>query len=337
MVCCPRRATVRMPLSSLPSYEDSKRRLLQANRYGDGASVIWPFLRPALPDARPLAMVLTRTALQEASFWGVLDLRRVAHPPFRTLQTIPLPQTINLGILLDVLHSEFAFLPPLQHVFLDSELLDDTPRTVHNGILVTPASLAHTAHRPLIPAVDLNVDLLERRPGYRVWYNTFEPLDLKGRPSTGPAPSSSSSRSAKITQIPVPPLFRTGLSLLSRTSCQSLWTVLLKDPPLLLQPRLVFMNFGIRSVEWSQPGRYPTLLFVCFLQPEVCRPVLSGSAIMPTSMSFSPGPCTTPSSISRWPSDPACSSTLDPTPGARMLMFCSPQFAGKVGPLLLFG
>ena len=42
----PRRPAIRLPLSSLLSYEDSKRRILQANRFGPGASVVWPFLRP---------------------------------------------------------------------------------------------------------------------------------------------------------------------------------------------------------------------------------------------------------------------------------------------------
>ena len=112
------------------------------------------------------------------------------------MQAVPLPQVVDLGVLLDILHREFPSLPPLQHVFLDCSLLDDTPRAAHNGILVTPASPRHSSLRPLIPEIDLNVDLLERRPGFYAWYNTFVPFDLKGRPQGGPGHCPSTSQSS---------------------------------------------------------------------------------------------------------------------------------------------
>ena len=182
-----------MPLHACLSYADCRHRIRSANRYGPRSAVIWPFLKPALPDARPLAMVITSEAFEESSLWGILDLCRVASPPLRVLQTLPLPTVVDPGILLDLLHKELPSLPPIHHVYLDSELLGDSLRVVHNGMLITPASPQHTAFNSLVPALDLNVDLLERRPGYRAWYNTFEPRDLRGRPSTGASIGSSSS------------------------------------------------------------------------------------------------------------------------------------------------
>ena len=86
MICCTRRAAIRMPLHACLSYADCRHRIRGANRYGPRSAVIWPFLKPALPDARPLAMVITSEAFEESSLWGILDLRRVASPPLRVLQ-----------------------------------------------------------------------------------------------------------------------------------------------------------------------------------------------------------------------------------------------------------
>ena len=192
MIFCPRRAPVRMSLAAELSHVACRHRIQQANRYGSSSSVVWPFFRPALPDARPLVLVVPPEALEESGVWGILDLRRVVHPPFRTLQTLPLPSVLDLGVLLDVLRAEMPSLPPLQHVYVGGDLLDDTPRTVHNGALITLASTSHTLQRPRVPVIDNNVDLLERRPGYRAWYNTFEPRDPRGRYAHGASSSSSS-------------------------------------------------------------------------------------------------------------------------------------------------
>ena len=189
MICSTRRAAVRMPLSALLSYEatnyNTKDFILRSNRFGPHAVLVWPFFRP-----------ITQEVLSESISEGILDLRRVAAPPFKWLQTLPLPSVVDLGIVLDVLHSELPSLPPIQHVYLERDLLDDTPCVAHNGDLLTvvgPCTPGSSVPRVPVPVIDVSIDLLERRPGFRNWYNIFQETDIKGQPSTGLFQSSSSS------------------------------------------------------------------------------------------------------------------------------------------------
>ena len=137
-----------------------------------------------------------------------------------------------------------------------------TPKKVHNGELITIATPQHTIFRPLVPVIDFNVDLLERRPGYRKWYNTFDPQDLNGRrPSSASSSSilnedhtesSASFHSGLVDPEPIP------LGLSGPTGITSTSTTSTIASPLPTAWNLSLISF---------PG---TALSVCFLPLEEC-------------------------------------------------------------------
>ena len=197
-------------------------------------------------------------------------------------------------------------------------------------MLITPASPQHTAFNPLVPALDLNVDLLERRPGYRAWYNTFEPRDLRGRPSTGASfGSSSSSFSADHTD--------------SSASFHSDWVdqdELPFEPFPLLEPMS-----GLSSTSTTTTGTsdvyFPVMASILMSPPVLCPPAFSlqllachlahfVSTIRLTCVLSVRDVYTTHCSASLWPFVHVCVSTLEPTHGASTTMRCFAQFAETV-------
>ena len=189
--------------------EATRSHIRQQSPVGPWSALKWPPVCPATPGAIPTALLVTADAAEESTSWAVVDIRRVGHPPLAFFQTVPVPHFVDLGTALNILRGELPSLHPIQLVYHDEHLLTDTPR------VTGPAStLTLVRHLPrdqeaaaIIPALDLNVVLLERRIALRTAFNRFRTRDWKGRLMTELDGTSSSAASDP---SDAPPSFRSG-------------------------------------------------------------------------------------------------------------------------------
>ena len=160
------------------------------------AALQWPLICPAVPGAAPVALYLSQEAVQEAAHWAIVDLRRVGHPPLSPFIVLPLPPLIDITILLDHIRSELPSLRPIGGAFLNEY-------AVTNVIQATSPAMTVTLMRSVprgtsidslpVPALDLNIDLLERRTALRATFNRHDGTNRAHNLQAGMGGSSSSS------------------------------------------------------------------------------------------------------------------------------------------------
>ena len=203
---------------------------------GSAGTVRWPFMIPAMPGAVPLALHVTPEAADEAPHWALVDIRRVGHPPLLPFQTVPLPTIVDVASLLSILRHELPSLRPISGVYLDDQALSGIPRTTAAAMTVTV--MGHRPDTPpeaqATPALDINLDLMERRTALCAHFNSFPPAPWPKRLASGSSrasfssitedhtDSSASFRSGSITedldpepdlQLPLPPTTSTSTTL----------------------------------------------------------------------------------------------------------------------------
>ena len=145
---------------------------------GPPASLRWPTFCPALPGAVPIVLALSEEALQESDRWGLVDIRRVGHPPLLPFQTVPLPPFLDLRTALELLRYELPSLRPISSAYLNDYVLHEEPRVVGDVMVLTVMRFdpdRATNAPALEPALDMNMDLLERRTAMRVFFNRHDP------------------------------------------------------------------------------------------------------------------------------------------------------------------
>ena len=159
----------------------------------DGTMLHWPIVRPAFPDAEPIAVTVSLQQQQESVRWVVLDIRRLgAHPPLLPVHVVPAPATVDASVLAEIIRGEFPSLTRAASFFLNADPLFHRPVSVHTGDVVTPVG-SHPHETPT-PVLDSNTDLMCSWPGIRMQFCQFDPLASFTTPSLAQAfPSSGSS------------------------------------------------------------------------------------------------------------------------------------------------
>ena len=104
---------------------------------GPPASLRWPLVCPALPGSVPIVMALTDAALDEASHWALVDIRRVGHPPLLPIQTVPLPPSLDLRTVLALLRHELPSIRPISRVYVNDYALTDDVRASGDAVVLT--------------------------------------------------------------------------------------------------------------------------------------------------------------------------------------------------------
>ena len=145
---------------------------------GPPASLRWPTLCPALPGAVPIVVALSEEALEEAQHWALVDIRRVGHPPLLPLQTVPLPPILDLRTVLALLRHELPSLRPISGAYLNDYALTEDPRIAGDIMLLTVMRFdpQRGPDEPAPePALDMNMDLMERRTALRALFGRYSP------------------------------------------------------------------------------------------------------------------------------------------------------------------
>ena len=154
----------------------------------------WPPFIPATPGAVPTALYVTPEAADEAPHWALADVRRVGHPPLLLFQTVPLPHVADIASTLSLLRHELPSLRPVSNVFLDDRAMTDVPQVTD---AVSVLTLMGTSTDPGVaspePALDANLDLMERRIALLAHFNAFPPAQWPSRRASeeGGTPSGS--------------------------------------------------------------------------------------------------------------------------------------------------
>ena len=145
---------------------------------GPTGRLCWPVFVPAMPGAVPVVVHVTAEASDEARRWALVDVRRVGHPPLLPFQTVPLPSVVEVSTVVNMLRHELPSLRPIAGVYLDDRVLTDSPTATTSIMTITLLGQAHqAAHRSaaLVPALDMNVDLMESRTALLAHFNSFPP------------------------------------------------------------------------------------------------------------------------------------------------------------------
>ena len=156
---------------------------------GSMPSLFWPVVRPHTVHPGACLLMVPRACRQEAPNWGIVDIRRVGHPPLLPFQVLPMPFATDLSGLLELAHCQIPSLAPVKRVLIDEFELRDIPVAV---AMATVFTLMSTECGDAEPALISNLHLMELRPGLRVAFNQFHARDWKGRASLPPAVSSAS-------------------------------------------------------------------------------------------------------------------------------------------------
>ena len=163
---------------------------------GPTGRLCWPVFVPAMPGAVPVVVHITAEACDEARRWALVDVRRVGHPPLLPFQTVPLPSVVEVSTVVSMLRHELPSLRPIAGVYLDDRVLTDSPTATASVMTITLLGQAHSAaHRSaaLVPALDMNVDLMEGRTALLAHFNSFPPAawpDRLAESTSGSARSS---------------------------------------------------------------------------------------------------------------------------------------------------
>ena len=145
---------------------------------GPPAALRWPTVCPALPGAVPVVMALSEEALDEARHWALVDIRRVGHPPLLPFQTVPLPAMVDLRTVLSLMRHELPTLRPISGAYFKDYALTEDPRMAGDIMLLTLMRWDPDRVNDIdavVPAFDINLDLLERRIALRAFFNRHAP------------------------------------------------------------------------------------------------------------------------------------------------------------------
>ena len=138
------------------------------------AALQWPLVCPAIPGAAPVALYLTPEAMDEAAHWATVDIRRVGHAPLSPFIVLPLPPFLDLTVLLELVRSEIPSLRPIGGAYLNEYAVTNTLMATSPAMTVTlmrSVPRSTPAESLPVPALDLNIDLLERRTALRATFN----------------------------------------------------------------------------------------------------------------------------------------------------------------------
>ena len=162
--------------------------------FDDRGRLYWPPFIPAIPGAVPTALYVTPEAADEAPRWAIADIRRVGHPPLLPFQTVPLPHVVDVASALSLLRHELPSLRPVSHIYLDDHALTDVPQATD---AITTLTLLGTSGRDgdsiPEPALDVNLDLMERRIALLSHFNSYPPAPWPSRLDLGTDRATSSS------------------------------------------------------------------------------------------------------------------------------------------------
>ena len=145
---------------------------------GPPAALRWPTVCPGLPGAVPVVVALSEEALDEARHWALVDIRRVGHPPLLPFQTVPLPAMVDLRTVLSLMRHELPTLRPISGAYFNDYALTEDPRMAGDIMLLTLMRWEPDRDSDagaVIPALDINLDLLERRVALHAFFNRYAP------------------------------------------------------------------------------------------------------------------------------------------------------------------
>ena len=104
----------------------------------------------------------------------------MGHPRLLPIITVPVPPVVDLPTLLEVIRGELPSLRPISRVFLEDYRVTDAPRATGPVTTITlmraspPRSRSEAHH---VPALDANIDLLERRTALKTHFNQLDGPD----------------------------------------------------------------------------------------------------------------------------------------------------------------
>ena len=108
-------------------------------------------------------------ALDEVTNWAIVDVRRVGHPPLTPFVVIPPPPFLDLTVLLEHVRAELPSLRPIGGAYLNDCAVSNTVQATSSAMTSVPRSTS--SEQLPVPALDLNMDLLERRTALRATFN----------------------------------------------------------------------------------------------------------------------------------------------------------------------
>ena len=145
---------------------------------GPPAALRWPTVCPGVPGAVPVVVALSEEALDEARHWALVDIRRVGHPPLLPFQTVPLPAMVDLRTVLSLTRHELPTLRPISGAYFNDYALTEDPRMAGDIMLLTLMRWEPDRDNDagaVVPALDINLDLLERRVALHAFFNRYAP------------------------------------------------------------------------------------------------------------------------------------------------------------------
>ena len=160
----------------------------------DRGRLYWPPFIPAIPGAVPTALYVTPEAADEAPRWAIADIRRVGHPPLLPFQTVPLPHVVDVASALSLLRHELPSLRPVSHIYLDDRALTDVPQATDTVTTLTLLGVSSRDGDSIPePAIDVNLDFMERRIARLSLFNAYPPAPWPSRLDSGTDRATSSS------------------------------------------------------------------------------------------------------------------------------------------------
>ena len=148
-------------------------RVLESVDYSSAGLMKLPLLSPHFDGSYPHALVFEQGEFRRGAHWALFDVRRIEGHAGTPFFVAPLPDRVNVGYVMRVVHERLSGTGPIAGVFCDNLLMSDDWTPLPDVCLLTLlAPGADLLDRP--PAVLFTMDPLESNVGYQSSHARWE-------------------------------------------------------------------------------------------------------------------------------------------------------------------